>query len=67
MLIMFYGSMEKKGLFLKDFCVSHMENRQKKTKKKTLKYQRIRWLLNKALISNKHSHKRFKANKHPGA
>ena len=49
----------------KDFCVSHMDNPQKKCK--NLKQQRIRWLLKQALISNNHSHKRFKANKHPGA
>ena len=31
---MLYGSIEKKGLFFKDFCVSHMDNRQKNKNKK---------------------------------
>ena len=29
MLLMFYGSMEKKGLCFKDFFASHMDNRQR--------------------------------------
>ena len=32
-LLIFYGSMEKKGLCFKEFCVSHLDNRQKNKNK----------------------------------
>ena len=62
---MFYGSMETKGLCLKNFCVLHMDNRQKK--KKNFKVTENNMVIKISTHLQQPSQKRFKANYHPGA
>ena len=65
MLLIFYSSMGKEGLHLKDSCVLHMDGPLKKIW--NFKVTKDKLVAEKALIFNNHSHKRFKPNKHQGA